>query len=125
MKSARLRGTPVGAHDLPYVVSVYGDVAVQRTLSGVNASAAQSEARLEPWLAHWRDHGFGYWIFRNREGDIVGHAGLFHSKRHPGAVELGYVIVPQYWGAGYATEMARATLTFAFDVLELASVVAR
>jgi RimJ/RimL family protein N-acetyltransferase len=39
-------------------------------------------------------------------------------------VELGYSLMPQYWGKGLATEMATAMLAVGFDHLGLPSVIA-
>jgi ribosomal-protein-alanine N-acetyltransferase len=39
------------------------------------------------------------------------------------AVEIGWRLARPYWNRGYATEGARAVLTFAFDTLRLPEVV--
>ena len=37
----------------------------------------------------------------------------------PGTAEVGYVLLPEYWGAGYASEILRAYLAFGFGPLAL------
>ena len=38
--------------------------------------------------------------------------------------DLGYRFIPQYWGKGYATEAAKATLGYGFDHLLLDQIAA-
>jgi ribosomal-protein-alanine N-acetyltransferase len=74
----------------------------------------------------WDEDGFGYWLFRDREsGEPVGRGGL--SRAHvAGAdeVEVGWAVMPERWGRGYATELGGAAVEVAFGVLGLADVVA-
>lgn len=42
----------------------------------------------------------------------------------PGAVEIGWRLAPEFWGAGYVTEAARAWLAFGFGELGLDEIVA-
>lgn len=51
-------------------------------------------------------------------GEIVSSAGLTIEPEHRRA-DLGYAIRPDYWGQGYATEIATALLEFAFVDLDL------
>lgn len=75
-----------------------------------------------------RQRGWGIWALeRRRDGAFIGSAGL-HVPRaklpFPPCVEIGWRLLPAYWGMGYATEAARESLRFAFEVLELPEVVA-
>lgn len=54
-----------------------------------------------------------------REGDaLIGSIGLSINEKHRHA-EMGYWIGLPYWGSGYATEAARALLTYAFERIDL------
>ncbi len=124
IQTQRLLGKPVRESDLPYVVSIDTDEQVQKTLFGVTFTYDESKARLGRWLQHWNEHGFGFWIFRDGENEVVGHAGLFHSPRVAGSIEVGYALPPKYWNKGYASEMTMAVLRVGFDVLQLSRIVA-
>jgi [ribosomal protein S5]-alanine N-acetyltransferase len=52
-------------------------------------------------------------------GELIGNCGI--RKRSVGAYEadIGYELAPQHWGQGYATEAARAIVTFGFKELGL------
>ncbi len=72
----------------------------------------------------WQKDGRGFWVFRDFSHVIVGHGGLFNSPRETGEVEVGYVIKPQYWGRGLATEITMASLKIGFESLGLRRVIA-
>lgn len=82
---------------------------VMATLGGVR-SAAQTREFLDTNLAHWEQHGYGLWIFTAKEsGRFVGRGGLRHAVVGGGdEVELAYALEAEFWGQGYATEMAEA-----------------
>jgi RimJ/RimL family protein N-acetyltransferase len=121
-KTSRLSARRVQLSDLAYVASVDTDQQMIPWLTGKTSTPAESEARLRRWLDEDHHTGLGFWIF-SIAGEDVGHAGLFQSKRDPGYVELGYAVLPRFWGHGYATEMAQAFLEIA-ETHEIERVVA-
>jgi RimJ/RimL family protein N-acetyltransferase len=74
-------------------------------------------------VASWRDDGFGFWAVELRStGEFIGWTGLQVAHAHPDlgcAVEVGWLLAPQRWGCGYATEAAEASLRYGFEQLEL------
>ena len=75
-------------------------------------------------LGRWETAGIGYWIFAER-GRFVGIGGVRDLPRAgPLAVELGYALVPEFWGKGLATEMARGVLDSGVDGLGSRDVIA-
>jgi ribosomal-protein-alanine N-acetyltransferase len=74
----------------------------------------------------WRDDGVSKWMAYDRvTGDLIGRGGL-SRKYIDGAdrVEVGWAVLGRLWGNGYATEMGRASLIFAFHDLGVDEVVA-
>ncbi len=59
-------------------------------------------------------------------GTIIGEAGftIEASAEHGGRADLGYFLLPAYWGQGYAAEATRLMLAFCFTVLKLHKVTA-
>jgi RimJ/RimL family protein N-acetyltransferase len=72
-------------------------------------------AKLSEDRWHWEEHGFGPWVLIEREsGELVGRAGLRHQLVDGvREVELGWVVRPDRWGRGYATETAEAGIEWA------------
>lgn len=52
-------------------------------------------------------------------GTVIGAGGLTISNQHFHSGELSYIIHPDYWKRGYATEVAQTLLTFGFTALHL------
>ena len=77
------------------------------------------------------DKGWGFWAVSRKghseQDDFIGMVGLNEAHADmPFApcVEIGWRLHKDYWGQGYATEAARASLKFAVEVLKLNKVVA-
>lgn len=124
-RTDRLVATRLSATDLDELCRMHRDTRVMATLGGTR-SEERTKQFLRTNLGHWDDHGFGLWVFRAAsDGAFVGRGGLRHV--HIGGhdeVELAYALMPELWGFGLATEMARALLKIAFEQLALAQVVA-
>ena len=76
---------------------------------------------------HFFTHGFGLWVVEICDlTSFAGFVGLlvptFEAKFNP-CVEIGWRLARAYWGHGYATEAASATLAFGFDELGLDQIV--
>ncbi len=74
------------------------------------------------------DNGWGFWAVSLKETDtFIGMVGLNNANADmpfSPAVEIAWRLDNDYWGQGYATEAARASLDFAFVELEIEEVVA-
>ena len=74
-------------------------------------------------LADYRKHGFGRWAcVLKATGEVVGWSGL---KRLDDLeeVDLGYWLMPAFWGRGLATEAGRAVLKYGFESLRLEQII--
>lgn len=93
-------------------------------LGGVRDEAG-TRAYLERNLAHWAACGFGLWMLRDRDtGRAIGRAVLRHlNVDGVDEVETGYGFLPDLWGRGLGTEIARACVHIGRERLGLASVV--
>lgn len=66
-------------------------------------------------------HPHDLWpVVEKSSGDVVGHCGLL-AKEVDGLpeVELVYILAASAWGKGYATEIGRALMQFAFEEMGL------
>jgi ribosomal-protein-alanine N-acetyltransferase len=73
-----------------------------------------------------RDERDRWWsVLERSSGQFIGLCGLT-EKEIEGQMEsdLGYFLLPSFWGQGYAIEAARKVVQYAFSELQLESVVA-
>jgi len=102
------------AEDLPLAIALWGDARVMAKIDARAPGADSAQARLELEIRREREHGVQYWpIFGRSDGAHVGCCGL--RPYQPDVYELGFHLRPEAWGAGYATEAARAVIAHAFD----------
>jgi RimJ/RimL family protein N-acetyltransferase len=118
METPTLAARQLVAEDFPFVHRVWNDERVAPTIGGVR-SEQQLKERIAQWTRHWNEHGFGATLFHERAtGQPIGWGGLQHSRIGIGeCLTVGYVIAPDAWSRGYATEIARASVAHAFDEL--------
>ena len=90
-------------------------------------SRQQSDRLIEAIECGFEQRGFGLWAVEVRAtGAFIGFTGLsepsFEAHFTP-AVEVGWRLAREAWGEGYATEAARASLTFGFEQIGLEQIV--
>lgn len=83
----------------------------------------QSRAIIDMIRGHYRDFGIGRWaVIEKSSGDFIGWTGLkfMNTERngHINFIDVGYRFIPKYWGKGYATETAQASLEYAFTTMQ-------
>ncbi|MET0786924.1 MAG: GNAT family N-acetyltransferase [Paenisporosarcina sp.] len=67
--------------------------------------------------AMYREHGVGLYLIELKENALpIGLCGLLH-RDFLKDVDLGFALLSQYWGKGFAYEAAQATLTYGFEDL--------
>lgn len=75
------------------------------------------------WIGHWALRGFGMWAVEERaSGAFIGRIGLWQPEGWPGT-EVGWLLGPSWWGQGYATEAARASVDWGFAHLEVSELI--
>jgi RimJ/RimL family protein N-acetyltransferase len=99
------------------------DVETMRFLhDSVPLTPEQTDKALDATIGHYAA-GYGDWAIVSRtDGAIMGESGL--TRLHEtGEIELGYMLRRPYWGAGYASEAARAVVQYALEALGLTRIV--
>jgi RimJ/RimL family protein N-acetyltransferase len=87
----------------------------------------QSDASVAAFRTEFEERGYGWWAVEvQATGEFIGFAGL--DKVDDGmpftGVEIGWRLARSSWGHGYATEAAKAVLTYGFDTLGLPEILA-
>jgi RimJ/RimL family protein N-acetyltransferase len=149
----RLRLEPVGPANADDLWLVHNDDEVWPWYDTEKPSIDQARQWARFMGDSWRLHGVHKWIAYDRgSGEVVGRGGLSrtpadddwgqiyaflpaepwvrvaHGTRRPFVahanwLEIGWALRREFWGRGYAAEIGRAGLEFAFDVLGVEAVV--
>lgn len=120
LTTARLALRRFTAADLDWLHGINGDPVVKRRMGGP-ATRAQTEAMLRDRILDYygRHPGLGMWVTLERaSGDAIGFH-LLNNIQGETDLQVGYVLAPEYWGKGYATEMCIALLRYGFATLAL------
>lgn len=81
----------------PQSAAVYGD----------DVKRSDVWRRIALIIGHWQLRGFGPWVLEDKAtGRFAGHGGLWFPDDWAD-VEVGYGIMPEFRGQGYAPEVAR------------------
>ncbi|HEX4884184.1 MAG TPA: GNAT family N-acetyltransferase [Casimicrobiaceae bacterium] len=111
--------------DVDALLALDSDPRVMRYIGdGSTATRADVERGIDRTLARYAAHpGTGVWhASRRDDGRFVGWVSLKHAGESPD-IEVGYRLLPEAWGLGFATELARAMLARGFDELRLDRVI--
>jgi len=74
-------------------------------------------------VGHWALRGYGFWALEEKSsGKIMGSCGLWNPEGWP-EMEVGYWLVRDGQGKGYATEAARRSMEFAFGELGVTTLI--
>ena len=126
IRTARLRIRSWRDEDIEPHAAMNADPRVMEFFPSV-MSREESTAGLARARERIAERGFSFWPVEVVGGaSFIGMAGLsvpsFEAPFMP-AVEIGWRLVADHWGQGYATEAARGVLAFGFERLVLPEIV--
>lgn len=126
LRSDRLILRPWRDSDLPGMARMNADPRVMEFMPAILDRPA-SDAMVTRLQRHIDEKGFGFWaVGAPGVADFIGFVGLnrpsFAAPFMP-CVEIGWRLLHEFWGQGYATEAARAALHHGFINLGLAEIV--
>ncbi|MBV8801388.1 MAG: GNAT family N-acetyltransferase [Gammaproteobacteria bacterium] len=117
------------ASDLDNLIALRSDPDVMKYLDdgSIHTEEKVKDFLLNLAIPYQEKHGTGFFaVFEKESGHFIGQAGLFHLgfyDKQPD-IELAYRLYKQYWGKGYATELAKALLDWGFLHLDISKIVA-
>lgn len=111
--------------DLPVFSAMNADPEVMKYYPGV-LNEEQSNNMAQKFRSLIEERGWGFWAVERLEDEaFLGFVGL-HEPEYDlpvtPCVEIGWRLGRKYWGNGYATEGAKASLGVAFNELNLLEV---
>lgn len=110
--------------DISLATLLWGEAEVTKWIcaSGI-FDADEISCRLEKEIRNDKDFNIQYWpIFELKSKELIGCCGL--RPYNGNSYEIGFHLRQKFWGQGYATEAARAALSYAFNVLSATEIFA-
>jgi len=111
--------------DLDLLVRLHADPRVMRFVGGVK-TRAETEVLVEERIFDYyeRHPGLGMWATLERASGACVGIHLLNHIRGESIIQVGYLLLAEYWGRGYATEMCMRLLRYGFTDLGLPQIFA-
>ena len=111
--------------DLEGMFELDSDPRVHRFLGEKPVKSIEESEKIIAYVREqYEQRGIGRWAaIEKSSGDFIGWSGLklnttpLNGKTN--FYDIGYRLIPRYWGKGYATESARPALDYGFQTLNL------
>lgn len=102
----------------PEVTRYTGDAGVVKTLEDAK------EIITNTWHKDYEKYDYGRLALVTKETEeVIGFCGLKYLTDFQ-KTDLGYRMLPEYWGRGYATESSRAIISYAKENMDLTEIIA-
>ena len=105
--------------DVEEFYRIYSDPSITRYMDGLYPEREQEKRYIREYIEKvYTFYGFGVWTVVEKEsGAVIGRAGLSYREGYDDP-ELGFIIGVPWQGKGYAREVCRAVLDYAWNALE-------
>lgn len=126
LDTARLRLRRLAESDAVFMLRLLNEPSFIRNIGdrGVRTLADAARYLREGPIASYRAHGYGLYLVELKEsGEPIGICGLVR-RDYLDAADVGFAFLPEYWSRGYASESARAVMSYGFEVLGLPRILA-
>lgn len=95
----------------PAVIEFYGV-----SFSSFSATQEQMEWYEDLWQ---KKTGIWWAICDKKEQEFLGACGYYEYEQEHHRIEIGYWLLPKYWGKGYVQEALKEVIGYAFDELKV------
>lgn len=126
----RLRLRAHVAADFPACLPLWNDPIVTRFIGGRPYTEEETWQRVQRYAGSWVLLGHGFWVIEEKSsGKLVGEIGIMDAKRDIDPPfgdnrELGWALLPEVHGKGYASEALAAVLDWERQVFNAPRVLA-
>lgn len=127
LETERLILRPLQISDMDcYYERIYNDDDVMRYLPARKAVPRERfDLRIPAFMIEpWQTRGFAPWIvIHKQDNQLIGHCGL-NPWPESDDIEVLYAFAKPWWGKGFASEAAQASVDYGFSTLELNKIIA-
>jgi RimJ/RimL family protein N-acetyltransferase len=111
-------------NDIDSVFAMRSDADVMRFIREPQTDRAEAKSWINLVSSRWETDKIGFCaIIEKSSGRYIGWCGLWRLKETD-ETEVGYALIKEFRGRGYAVEASEAFLIYAFEMLNLKEVVA-
>lgn len=117
--------------DLDGMFELDSDTEVHKYLGNKPVKTKEESRRIiEGVLKQYKERGIGRWAAIEKEtGEFIGWSGIrlnteYNMNGFTKYYDVGYRLIKQFWGKGYATESGKAAIDYAFNTLKLQEIYA-
>lgn len=124
LETARLWTRHYNEEDSDLFFSINGNIDIMRYIRNVK-SREESDAFFREVLQYGKENPlYGRWpVFQKTTDLFVGSFALIPVE-HTNDMQLGYALLPEHWGKGYATELTKAGIDYVFTKTSLTEIFA-
>lgn len=127
LKSERLILRQFFKDDEPYIFKLHNDADVMKYISSNKGHYSHEECRefITRQIKYYASHpGLGIWAAVNKsKGEFIGWVAL-KDLDNSEYIEVGYRLLKEHWGKGYATDATKALINYGFNKLDLDKITA-
>ena len=125
IESERLLLRQFSLNDIEAVYQFNSNVELHRYTGDeiINSRQHAEQIIKDIWLKDYTNYGYGRWaLIYKPENKIIGFAGLKYLAEI-GETDIGYRILPQYWGKGLVSEISKQIILYGFNELNLKRII--
>ncbi|GHA63575.1 GNAT family N-acetyltransferase [Pontibacter akesuensis] len=120
LTTERLELRPIQPSDADFILRGLSDERVTRYYAVHYNTAEEVQEQMKFYEDLIRSGTGVWWAFSLKgEGVLIGACGLNELEREHQKAQIGFWLLPGYWGKGYIQEAARAVTKYGFDTLQL------
>ena len=124
LETARLFLRPFNKNDIDAVYTMRSDADVMRFIREPQTRRGEAESWINLTSSRWEKEKIGFCaVIEKSSNQFIGWCGLWRLKETD-EIEVGYALVKDFRGQGYASEAAKALLIYGFDRLNFREIVA-
>jgi ribosomal-protein-alanine N-acetyltransferase len=124
LETDRLFLRPFEKTDVDAVFEMRSDEELMRFIRAPQTNRREAENWIELVSSRWKKEKIGFCaVIEKASGQFVGWCGLWRLKETD-EIEIGYALVKDFHGLGYASEASQAFLIYGFEKLNLEKIVA-